>query len=64
MNIGFLIIGGIIFAIYVALTIWNIFYSSRKQREENYPNLKKDKVANANTPSQVDLDEIDNKDGL
>ena len=64
MNIGFIIIGGIIFAIYVALTFWNIFYSNGKQREENYPNLKKNKVANANIPSQVDSDETDNKDGL
>jgi len=38
MNIGFLIVGGIIFAIYIGLTIWNIVYSNRKQQEENYPN--------------------------
>ena len=25
-------------------TIWNIFYSSKKQREENYPSLKKRKT--------------------
>jgi len=43
MSIGFLIIGGIIFAVYMALTIWNIVYSSRKQQEENYPNLKTNK---------------------
>ncbi len=64
MNIGFFIVGGIIFAIYIALTFWNIFYSNKKQREENYPNLEKNKVANANIPSQVDSDETDNKDGL
>ena len=40
MNIGFLIIGGVIFATYMALTMWNIVYSSKKQEEENYPNLK------------------------
>lgn len=39
MSIGFFITGGIIFAIYMGLMIWNIVYSSRKQQEENYPNL-------------------------
>ncbi len=29
------IIGFIIFVIYVYFLIWNIFYSSKKQREEN-----------------------------
>jgi arginine exporter protein ArgO len=43
MNIGFFIVGGIIFAIYMGLTIYNIQYSNRKQREENYPNMKKPK---------------------
>lgn len=33
------IVGFVIFAAYMALTIWSIFYNSRKQREENYPNL-------------------------
>ena len=33
------IVGFIIFGVYMYLTIWNIFYSSRKQREENYPDL-------------------------
>jgi hypothetical protein len=64
MNIGFFIVGGVIFAIYIALTIWNIFYSHRKQREENYPNLEKSKTAYVNTPFQVDSGETDNKDGL
>lgn len=39
MSIGFFITGGIIFAIYMGLMIWNIAYSSRKQQEENYPNI-------------------------
>ena len=39
MDISFFIIGGVIFATYIALTFWNIFYSNKKQREENYPNL-------------------------
>jgi hypothetical protein len=37
MNIGFFIVGALIFAVYVGLTVYNIFYSSRKQKEENYP---------------------------
>jgi arginine exporter protein ArgO len=41
MNIGFFIVGGIIFATYMGLTFWNIFYSAKKQEEENYPNVKK-----------------------
>ena len=39
MSIGFFIIGAVIFAAYVALLIWSIFYNNRKQQEENYPNL-------------------------
>jgi hypothetical protein len=39
MSIGFFITGGIIFLIYIFFTMWNIFYSGKKQREENYPNL-------------------------
>ena len=41
MNKSFLLIGGIIFAIYIYLTIWNIFYSHKKQKENHYPNLTK-----------------------
>ena len=37
MSLGFFLIGGIIFAVYMYFTVWNIFYSSKKQREENYP---------------------------
>ncbi|MDG2146905.1 MAG: hypothetical protein P8K14_01595 [Flavobacteriaceae bacterium] len=39
MSIGMFIVGFAIFSVYIYLTIWNIFYSSRKQREENYPDL-------------------------
>ena len=38
MNLGFFIMGGLIFSVYIYFTIWNIFYGARKQREENYPN--------------------------
>lgn len=39
MSIGFFIVGGLIFGVYMYFTLWNIFYSSKKQREENYPTL-------------------------
>ena len=39
MSISFFIIGGVIFSIYMYFTIWNIFYSNKKQKEENYPNI-------------------------
>ena len=38
MNLGFFIMGGLIFSVYIYFTIWNIFYGAKKQREENYPN--------------------------
>tara|TARA_R110001592_G_scaffold158238_1_gene389359 strand:- start:247 stop:450 length:204 start_codon:yes stop_codon:yes gene_type:complete len=40
MSIAMFIVGGAIFATYVAFLIWNIFYGSRKQREENYPDIE------------------------
>lgn len=43
MSIGFFITGAIIFAIYMFFTIWNIFYSNKKQKKENYPNIGKKK---------------------
>jgi len=51
MNIGFFIFGGIIFAIYIYLTLWNIVYSSKKQRQENYPNLGSE---GADEPTKLD----------
>ena len=41
MSGGFFIIGGIIFAVYVYFTIWNINTSAKKNREENYPDYKR-----------------------
>ncbi|WP_296313313.1 hypothetical protein [Winogradskyella sp. UBA3174] len=61
MNIGFFIIGAMIFSVYIGLTFWNIFYSNRKQREENYPNLKKNEDVNIYTPSQENPAKADNK---
>lgn len=40
MSIGFFIIGAIIFSVYLYFTIWNIYYSNSKQREESYPTVK------------------------
>ncbi len=57
MNIGFFLIGAVIFSVYIGLTFWNIFYSNQKQKEENYPNLKKNVVE----PSQADSGETDTK---
>jgi Sec-independent protein secretion pathway component TatC len=38
MSVAMFIIGAIIFSFYVYFLIWNIFYSTKKQREENrYP---------------------------
>ena len=38
MSIAMFIVGFCIFTAYVGFLIWNIFYSARKNREENYPN--------------------------
>lgn len=47
MNKSFLIIGGIIFAVYIYLTFLNIFYSHKKQKENNYPNLTKKDIVDS-----------------
>lgn len=44
MNKGFYLVGGIIFAIYIYFTFWNIFQSHKKQKENNYPNLTKKEI--------------------
>jgi arginine exporter protein ArgO len=57
MNLGFFIVGGIIFATYMGLTFWNIFYSAKKQEKENYPNVKKNMSKKKVAPSkEVPLD--------
>jgi phosphotransferase system glucose/maltose/N-acetylglucosamine-specific IIC component len=48
MSIWFFIIGGIIFLIYLFLTFWNIIYSSKKQREENYPTVGEKEISQKN----------------
>jgi len=37
MNVAMFIVGFVIFSVYIYFTIWNIFTSARKSREENYP---------------------------
>jgi len=40
MSTALFIVGFFIFITYMILLVWNIFYSSKKQREENYPDLE------------------------
>jgi hypothetical protein len=47
MNKGFLLVGGIIFAVYIYFTFWNIFQSHKKQKENHYPNLKEKDIFEA-----------------
>jgi hypothetical protein len=35
MGLAMFIVGFVIFVIYVYFLIWNVFYSNKKQREEN-----------------------------
>lgn len=59
MSPGFLIIGGIIFAVYIYFTFWNIFYGHKKQKEENYPDLKKkDIIEEYREANDIDDDSI------
>ena len=37
MNVAMFIVGFFIFVTYAVLLVWNIFYSARKNKEENYP---------------------------
>ena len=39
MSIVFFGVGFILFSIYLILLIWNIIYNSKKEKEENYPNI-------------------------
>ena len=56
MSIGFFIVGGLIFGLYIYFTIWNIIYSNKKQREENYPNY----YMRYNEPDNMDMDGMGN----
>ncbi|MFD1063717.1 hypothetical protein ACFQ1Q_10715 [Winogradskyella litorisediminis] len=44
MSKGFLLIGAIIFAIYIYFTFWNINNSHKKQKENHYPNLTEEEI--------------------
>ncbi len=44
MGLGMFIIGFVIFLFYVYFLIWNIFYSNKKQREENNYPFKPDEL--------------------
>jgi heme/copper-type cytochrome/quinol oxidase subunit 2 len=37
MNLAMFIVGAIIFSVYVAFLMWNIFFNHNKNKEENYP---------------------------
>lgn len=54
MSIEFLLVGGVIFAVYVWFTLWIILSQNKKQREENYPN--KD---NSKNKSKTDWPQLD-----
>ena len=43
MSLLMFIIGFILFSIYIVFLIWNINYNSKKQKEENYPELDTNK---------------------
>jgi len=61
MNLGFFIVGGLIFAVYIYFTIWNIFYGARKQREENYPGYyERHGQMGGGRPDNVDYDGMGN----
>jgi uncharacterized membrane protein len=46
MGLGMFVIGFIIFLFYVYFLIWNIFYSNKKQRQENNYANKSDEMDN------------------
>ena len=68
MGLGFYIGGAIIWALFMGLQIWNIYYSNKKQREENYSNypaflekLKNEASINEEKINQSDIDAIEEK---
>ena len=55
MSIVFFGVGFILFSIYLILLIWNIIYNSKKEKEENYPNI------NITENDNIDLDGMGNQ---
>lgn len=51
MSISFFIVGAIIFSIYLFFMFWNIIYSNKKQRDENYPDIDNKGVSKKNNKS-------------
>tara|TARA_B100001564_G_scaffold237352_1_gene200725 strand:- start:213 stop:410 length:198 start_codon:yes stop_codon:yes gene_type:complete len=58
MSLAMFIVGFFIFIAYMILLVWNIFYSSKKQREENYPDLE---YYNRHNNLDADYDGIGNQ---
>ena len=58
MSIAMFIVGFFIFVTYMILLVWNIFYSSKKQREENYPDIE---YYNRHNNLDADYDGIGNQ---
>ncbi len=56
MSVAMFIVGFCIFTAYVGFLIWNIFYSARKNREENYPGY----YTRHNQPDTLDVDGMGN----
>jgi hypothetical protein len=52
VSIGFFIIGAVIFSIYLYFTIWNIYYSNTKQREESYPTVREKQLSKEKDPKK------------
>ena len=55
MSIVFFGVGFILFSIYLILLIWNIIYNSKKEKEENYPNIT------ITENNNIDMDGIGNQ---
>jgi len=58
MSVAMFIVGFFIFVTYMILLVWNIFYSSKKQREENYPDIE---YYNRHNNLDADYDGIGNQ---
>jgi len=58
MSTAMFIVGFFIFITYMILLVWNIFYSSKKQREENYPDIE---YYNRHNNLDADYDGIGNQ---
>lgn len=39
MSLGFFIVGGILFTVYMIIMLFSVFRSTKKTRKQDYPNL-------------------------